>query len=285
MTSTRYPQSRTDGILTQKLADEVLVYDLDREKVLCLNESTALVWLQCDGTRSVAEITRALSVQTGKTVSEDIVWMALRQLASENLLAIGESFETPFDGMTRRDMVRRVGLATMAAPFIFEVMAPSAAHAGSVTCGPIGNCTAGQTTVCLCVPISLPGSNSNPNDCPCATQGDCALEGICQCSNPCTPGVCPAGESCQSGLCSGSGTPCNGSCPAGTTCVDTPGDSAFGTCSGTCPPGNNVCADGVQGTPCIPGDTSNLNPDCCPCSNAEGCANCCNDGTCGPCVG
>ena len=187
MTWTQYPQSRSDGILTQQLADEILIYDLDREKVLCLNESTALVWHQCDGTKSVAEISRALSAQTGTTVNEDVVWMALRQLKSENLLAVSDSFETPFDGMTRREMVRRVGLGTLAAlPVIFEVVAPSAAHAQSQFCGPIGNCTSGQTTLCVCLPIAQVGSNINPNGCPCATNGDCS--GDCQ-SNVCVGGT------------------------------------------------------------------------------------------------
>lgn len=290
MTSTRHPQSRTDGILTQTLGAEVLVYDLDREKVLCLSESTALVWHQCDGTRSVGEIRQALAAETGKPVSEDMVWMALRELKSENLLALGESFETPFDGMTRRDMVRRVGLAALGAPLIFQVAAPSAAHAQSENCGPVGNCTVNSTTLCVCLPIAPVGSNINPDGCPCATNGDCA--GNCVCADPCTPGTCPPGETCQSGVCSdgqggGSGTLCNGSCPIGTTCISDPNESNFGSCSGTCPPSiDNVCAGGANNPPiCIPGDTSNRNPDCCPCSNVEGCANCCNDGTCGPCVG
>lgn len=260
--STPYPQSRTDGILTQTLANELLVYDLHREKVLSLNESTSLVFRECDGTKSIAQISRVLTAEVGATISEDVVWMAVRQLKTEHLLELNDAIETPFDGMTRREMVRRVGLAAaIALPAIFEVAAPSAAHAQSLVCGPVGNCTFGSTTACICLPIALPGSNINPDGCPCSTAGDCS--GNCTCQNPCTVG----------------------SCPQGAPCVTDVGDSAFGTCAGTCPPGNNVCAGGTLAPICIPGDTSNRNPDCCPCSNVEGCANCCNDGVCGPCIG
>lgn len=280
-----YPIGRTDGLLTQAVADEVLVYDLNADKALSLNPTTAAVWRLCDGTNSVADISRQVSVSLQSPVSPSVVWMAVAQLRTMRLLANSDAFATPFDGLSRREMVKQIGLASaVALPMIFEVVAPTALHAQSVVCGPVGNCTSGGSTLCICLPPAPVGSNINPDGCPCLTNGDCS--GNCQCGNPCTAPACPAGQTCQSGVCSGSGALCNGNCPLGVTCVTTPGDSAFGTCQGTCLPSpNNVCVGGTKRPICVPGDTSNRNPNCCPCNNVEGCLNCCNDGTCGPCIG
>jgi hypothetical protein len=263
MTLGNHPASRKDNIVIQEIRDEILIYDLTKNKAVCLNPTSAEIWQECDGTKSVSEISRHLTQKLKLNISEDIVWLALHQFKKDNLLADNHGFVTPFDNLNRREIVKRIGFAAIVAlPVISSVIAPAAVNAQSGgNCGPIGNCTFGQTSVCICLPISLPGSNINPDNCPCSTSGDCS--GNCICDNPCTPD----------------------SCPPGAPCVTTVGDSAFGTCAGTCPPGNNVCSGGTQTPICIPGDTSNLNPDCCPCSNVEGCANCCNDGVCGPCIG
>jgi hypothetical protein len=288
MTSGNHPASRQDNIVIQEIRNEILIYDLTKNKAVCLNPTSALIWQECDGTKSVSEISRHLSRQLKSNISEDVVWLALNQFKKADLLTDNEEFITPFDNLTRRQIVKRIGFASLVAlPIISSVIAPTAVNAQSGgNCGPLGNCTLGQTSVCICLPITTVGTNINPDGCPCLTSGDCS--GNCVCSNPCEAPACPAGETCQSGVCrdatgGGSGNLCNGNCPIGVTCVTT-GD-AVGTCEGTCLPGNNVCVGGTQAAICIPGDTSNLNPDCCPCSNVEGCANCCNDGVCGPCIG
>ena len=54
------PKKRKEGIIVKELPDEVLVYDLDRDKAHCLNHSAAAVWERCDGRTTVAEIARAV---------------------------------------------------------------------------------------------------------------------------------------------------------------------------------------------------------------------------------
>ena len=41
------PKSRTDNLVVQEMNDEVLVYDLDSNKAVCLNETAAIVWKSC----------------------------------------------------------------------------------------------------------------------------------------------------------------------------------------------------------------------------------------------
>ena len=43
------PQARKDGLIIKALTDEVVVYDLERHEVHCLNRVAALVWQHCDG--------------------------------------------------------------------------------------------------------------------------------------------------------------------------------------------------------------------------------------------
>ena len=64
------PRARTDGLVINELTDEVLVYDLKRDKAHCLNAAAASVWKQCDGRTTVAEIARRLSEPGAQSVAD-----------------------------------------------------------------------------------------------------------------------------------------------------------------------------------------------------------------------
>ena len=49
------PLARRERLLVEELPDEVLVYDLDREKAHCLNRTAALIWNHCDGRTTVED--------------------------------------------------------------------------------------------------------------------------------------------------------------------------------------------------------------------------------------
>jgi hypothetical protein len=49
-------RKRKQGLVIKELPDEVLVYDLDRNKAHCLNHSAAEVWERCDGRTTAASI-------------------------------------------------------------------------------------------------------------------------------------------------------------------------------------------------------------------------------------
>jgi hypothetical protein len=54
------PLARRARIIVKKLRDEVLVYDLDRDKAHCLNRAAAAVWQCCDGRTTPAQIASKL---------------------------------------------------------------------------------------------------------------------------------------------------------------------------------------------------------------------------------
>jgi hypothetical protein len=165
MKSGSNPMSRRDNIVIQEFRDEVLIYDLSKNKAFCLNETSAMVWQECDGTKSVGEISQNLSRKLQTNVSEDIVWLSLKQFKKDKLLA-NKDFVTPLDGLNRREIVKRIGFASMVAlPLIASVVAPSAIHAQS------GNQTA-------CDGSLGPGTSSFLEGSDCSSNLDCC-SGIC----------------------------------------------------------------------------------------------------------
>ena len=136
------PLSRKENIVVQELDGEVLIYDLTENKAFCLNRTSALVWQSCDGKKTIAEINDLLGKQLNSQVNEDIVWLALDQLSKENLIQTDYKANEKFGGLSRREVIRKVGLASVIAlPVVTSLVAPLAVHANSA-------CVSGGT--CLC---------------------------------------------------------------------------------------------------------------------------------------
>src|ERR1700730_11798357 len=53
------PQRRT-GFLTQRLDDEVILYDPEQSRALCLNSTASIIWGLCDGAATVADMIELL---------------------------------------------------------------------------------------------------------------------------------------------------------------------------------------------------------------------------------
>ncbi len=126
------PLARTDELVVQKSGNEHLIYDLQTNKAICLNQTSRLIWEHCDGKHSVSDIAKELEKKLGTEISEDLVLFAINQLANEGLLSGVEELPERFRGPTRREVIRKVGLASMVAlPIVSAIAAPNAAHAQS----------------------------------------------------------------------------------------------------------------------------------------------------------
>lgn len=165
MKSSQIPVARKEGLVVQETTDEVLVYDLTSNKAHCLNQTAAFVWKSCDGSNSIPEITRLFEKQTGASVQEDFIWLAIDQLNEKNLLE--SELATGFNGRSRREVIKKIGLATVVAlPIVASLTAPTSAMA---------------STSCAC---STPGN--------CITQTTCPSQSNCNCAGVCAPPVvCP----------------------------------------------------------------------------------------------
>src|SRR6266852_2495799 len=131
------PRMRKKRLIVDELPDEILVYDLDRHKAHCLNHTAALVWRRCDGRTPPREIARRVQGDLDQPFSEELVWLALRQLNQIHLLAEPVGLPPKLAGMSRRRMVRTLGIAAVVAvPLVTSIVAPTAAEAG--TCATSG---------------------------------------------------------------------------------------------------------------------------------------------------
>jgi hypothetical protein len=129
-----YPKSRTDEIVVQEMNGEILVYDLRDNRAMCLNETSSAVWKACDGSNSVADI-------AARVGNEDIVWLALAELKKEKLIDSMPGTPADFEGLSRREVIKKIGLGSMIAlPIIAGLVAPTAANAAS-SCVAGGACT------------------------------------------------------------------------------------------------------------------------------------------------
>jgi hypothetical protein len=127
------PLARTEGLVTELLDGELLVYDLDADIAAHLNRTAALVWRSCDGRRTVAELATLVAEELGEPPDEDVVLMALDSLSEHGLIISGyEERDGAAVALTRRRFFRRfgiVGAAALNAPVVFSAIVPTAAAA------------------------------------------------------------------------------------------------------------------------------------------------------------
>lgn len=142
MKSSQIPVARKEGLVVQETAEEVLVYDLTSHKAHCLNRTAAIVWKSCDGTNSISDIGKLIEVEAGTAVQEDLIWLAIDQLNEKNLLEM--NIAPKFAGRSRRDVIKKIGLATVVAlPVVASLAAPTSALAStSCACVVPGDCLA-----------------------------------------------------------------------------------------------------------------------------------------------
>ena len=148
------PISRKDNVVVQELKGELLIYDLSKNKAFCLNQTSALVWQSCDGNRTIAEISDVVGKQLNSKTNEDVIWLALDQLSKENLIVQETKPDSKFAGLSRREVIKKVGLTSVIAlPFITSLVAPLAVHANSACVTVAGGCTCPNGTIGdICTP-------------------------------------------------------------------------------------------------------------------------------------
>jgi hypothetical protein len=146
--SVTHPMARTDDLVVEEVADEVLVYDQRNDQAHCLSSAAGQVWRACDGTMSQDGLAAELKLEP------ETVARAIEELDSCGLLDTG-----PETGVTRREVTARmmkVGAVAASAPLIYSVMAPTPALAASeASCFkicPNGCGACNQAGCCCCAP-------------------------------------------------------------------------------------------------------------------------------------
>ena len=144
----RVPAARQDDLVVEECLDEVLVYDLQRNRAHCLNRTAALVWQNCDGRTTVAELARVLASELEIPANEAMVWMALTSLSKARLLKAPVIPPGTPPTYSRRVVMQTLGSVAKIAivlPVVHSIVAPFAAQAQSCIanngCGGQPDCT------------------------------------------------------------------------------------------------------------------------------------------------
>jgi hypothetical protein len=160
------PTARQKRLVIQELPEETLIYDLDRDKAHCLNQTAAFIWKQCDGRTTIAMAHQRLQETFGPGIDETMIWLALDQLERFDLLQGRVTRPAGISGPSRRSVMRSMGIAAViAVPLITSIVAPSVQAASSCaqngeSCQGHGNCCSnnceavagGQSGICAPAP-------------------------------------------------------------------------------------------------------------------------------------
>lgn len=124
----KLPKARTENLLEQNLEKETLIYDLLIDKAFNLNETLSVVYKACGQDSTFDELKRQ------SKFSDDFIYLALDELKRNNLLV--EQYRSPLESRNRRELIKKVGLASMMVlPIITGLVAPKAVNAASGASG------------------------------------------------------------------------------------------------------------------------------------------------------
>ncbi|HKQ03887.1 MAG TPA: PqqD family protein [Blastocatellia bacterium] len=150
------PRARQEDLVIEGLGGETLVYDMRTHKAHCLNHTAALVWSRCDGRATVGEMAKVLESELSMPVRAEVVWLALEQLGKAQLLVSNLPKTMSHRALSRRDVIRRVGVGAIALPLVASILAPTAE--ATVTCiAHNSTCTQGGTPCCDAAPCNCTG--------------------------------------------------------------------------------------------------------------------------------
>lgn len=127
------PIARIEELVTQEINGELLVYDLRTNKAHHLTETAAFVWKNCDGTKSIEDIRKITADHFKADINQDFISLALHQLAKNDLL---KNDVKAIPEISRREVIKRIGLATMIAlPIVASLTVPNTALASASCVG------------------------------------------------------------------------------------------------------------------------------------------------------
>jgi len=127
-----------DGLLSHHLEDQVLVYDATSDRVHLLDRTTGLVYqLLEESQRNEHGITAELARLSGCESSAELFELSVDELRRAGLLDDNETPNRPLTDVTRREMLRRLGIAGVAAMLIPAIATLTADKAyGQASCLP-----------------------------------------------------------------------------------------------------------------------------------------------------
>jgi hypothetical protein len=148
------PRARHERLIVEEAAGEKLVYDLERHRVHCLNGLAARIWAMCTGDNTVAQIAAKVELGLNEESRDLVVHDTITDLGRLGLI---EGTKKPAAKLSRRELVRKIGIGALAAgvvlPLVTSIVAPTPAYAQSCagllqSCGDDRFCCPGRGLNC-----------------------------------------------------------------------------------------------------------------------------------------
>ena len=127
------PRARNDHLVIKQVADETLVYDLERHRAYCLNAAAGLIWDQCDGRTDADQMAAVLQSKLGLPRDEAVVQLGLAGLERAHLLVERLAPALLAARYSRRKFLVKAGVVGLAVllPTVISIVSPTAAQAAT----------------------------------------------------------------------------------------------------------------------------------------------------------
>src|SRR5271167_1121318 len=113
------PIAKSENLLVEDVAGELLIYDTSTNRAHCLNESAAAIWRHCDGNRSIDSLANHLFPKLEASDARQLVGVGVERLRRRRLVE-GTATGAPIVDMSKRQLLKKVAVLAAAA----GVMAP-----------------------------------------------------------------------------------------------------------------------------------------------------------------
>lgn len=121
-------KARRGNLLSRKMGEETVVYDMDNNKALCLNKVSSIVWEASCDLNDMDELLNVLHRNGIEDADEQLVVLDIEQLNESNPLENSidnETFQVSI--LPRRDVLRQLKMYSVAAlPLITSLSIPPA---------------------------------------------------------------------------------------------------------------------------------------------------------------
>lgn len=201
-------RTRSERLVVKDAGGEVVVYDLDTDRVHLLNAVASSVWRLAKEDVNFVDLSDRVRSEPGlEDTHHDVVLAAVYELQSAGLLVFSSDDAKL---VSRRTLLKAAGVAALAAPALTTILAPTPAAAASP-----GPCTMTGATGCNdpLHPCCETGVACTNNRCCNPEAANCTAANQC-CSGECAAGRCapcqPTGNACTQNF-----NCCNGTCTAG----------------------------------------------------------------------
>lgn len=240
-----FPTARTTDLVTERVGDELVIYDGASSEAHCLNALASAVFAAADGKTSTADLAAIASRELNETVDVPAVEQALVELQERGLVELLE-----VGGISRRGFMQRgaaVGGAVVAGSLVTSVVTPAYGATGSLPTGP----PAGFSSLLVIIQQTSTGTLFGAHWPQGSSNGSSPDWGIGQANGNCPGTAYSVASSGASGQPTGitltfvSGGVCVSGIPTGYTPVAY--DAFFGNCPA--PHGGQKCLSGTFGSP------------------------------------